>query len=945
MKNTRAVLAACAALTVACGGGSAPPAHLPGATEFVSRAPGAGGARGDAAGGAGGAGLPTATPAPTTPDSAAAARAVAEGDLYATAGSTLFVLNGYRGLLALDVADPARPRLAARVPLTGRPVDLYVRDGLALFTVSDWWGWAIAADGAATPEQGSRLWAVDVSDPAAPRVLATLPLEGSLLTSRVVGGVLYAVSRTTSWWGLPPCGGLICPAGGGAAPPAGGGGVATGGGSVAADGVVAPPPDRLVVTSFDVSSPAAIREVDREEVTLAAGLWDAHAHVTAERLVVALGGWGASAPEATFVAFDLSDPGGAIVRGAEWTAPGSVRDRWGMDLAGGVFRAVLDDGFNRGATLRTWRAATAAAQPEPLGTLALDVPESLTAARFDGARAYVVTAVRRDPLWVVDLADDARPALLGHLEMPGQLDFVEPRGDRLVALGHTDEAAGPWQLHVSLFDVAGATPVMLSRVFLGQEYGWTPAQSDDVRKVFQVLDGSGLVLVPFESHDRETWTSTGGTQLIDLSRDALVLRGFLAHAGGILRALPLPGRPATLAAFSEEKLQLVDATDRGAPRELASLDLARPVWDLALAGEHVVELSGEAWRGGGELVVAPRSDPDASAPTARVALARHGGGQLFQRGPIAWVAGQDWRDGRFTVEAHDLSDPAAPRRRGTLERQAQGSSFGPAALSPAAPVLAALRWSWAAGEPGLAVLLVDLGDPDAPRVAAEIALPGASGWDLRWSGSTLWLTRYEWGAGIRDGYVRFWLERIDAASPAAPRRLPPVNVPGTLLAASDDGRRVYTLETAWEEPGAGRTVLHALDVDEAKATLRGSVAVDGWPAGALVHGGFAYAVASAWDGAGDRTRLVAIDLASLRVTSELPVARGWVWPLGAAGSKLLLSSSWPSQGVLVLDLADPARPALARFEPLQGWAWKVVSDGVRAWLPAGPYGVALVPLS
>jgi hypothetical protein len=264
-------------------------------------------------------------------------------------------------------------------------------------------------------------------------------------------------------------------------------------------------------------------------------------------------------------------------------------------------------------------------------------------------------------------------------------------------------------------------------------------------------------------------------------------------------------------------------------------------------------------------------------------------------------------------------------------------------LAPGAPVLAALRWRF----PGMELLLYDLADPDAPRLASTLPLDGSYGWDLRWFGSTLWFTRYEWTDVGREtgGWVRFWLERIDASRPASPRRLARLNVPGSLLAASDDGRRVYTVETAWEDPAAGRTAIHALDVGDDVATLRGSAVVDGWPSGALVHGGFAYAVASAWDGSQSRTRLAAVDLASMRVASDAAIERGWAWPLGAAGSKLLLSTSSPSQGVLVLDLADPGAPALDRFVPVQGWVWKVVSDGSRAWLPAGPYGVALVDLA
>jgi hypothetical protein len=71
----------------------------------------------------------------------------------------------------------------------------------------------------------------------------------------------------------------------------------------------------------------------------------------------------------------------------------------------------------------------------------------VTATRFDGPRAFVVTFERVDPLWTIDLSKPAEPRALGHLEIPGFVDHLEPRvrarsqrgrhivaGDRLLAV-------------------------------------------------------------------------------------------------------------------------------------------------------------------------------------------------------------------------------------------------------------------------------------------------------------------------------------------------------------------------------------------------------------------------------------------------------------------------------------------------------------------------------
>src|ERR1700687_1541583 len=64
----------------------------------------------------------------------APSRPIEEADIYKVMGSTLYVLNQYRGLQIIDVGNSAAPRLLASVPIVaGRPAGLYVHlDGLAI---------------------------------------------------------------------------------------------------------------------------------------------------------------------------------------------------------------------------------------------------------------------------------------------------------------------------------------------------------------------------------------------------------------------------------------------------------------------------------------------------------------------------------------------------------------------------------------------------------------------------------------------------------------------------------------------------------------------------------------------------------------------------------------------------------------------------------------------
>ena len=941
-----AVLSALALALSACGGGT-PSGLQPGSESFVSQPPGSGfrGA-GDTAGG-----VPTAAPGPQAPTSgtASVARDVEESDVYALSGSTLHVLNAYRGLQIVDLADPAAPVLRSRVPVVGAPVQLYLRGGVALFVVRDAFGWAWTADSAAVqPVSGSQLWAVDVSNPGSPSVLARLDVEGSVVETRLVGDVLYLVSRKFSWMDvLPSPGGLPIAAGG-----------TTG--------------DLTFVASVDVRDPRAPRAVAR--VDFPATGWDSHAVVTDERIVLAQSGWSPSGETTRFQLIDITDPSGALSLGATFDAAGRIADRWGLDQAGGVFRAVLQNGWNGGATLRTWISATVA-EARPLGRLDIVIPETLTAARFDGSRVYVVTAARTDPLWVVDATDPARPLLAGQLHMPGQIEFIEPRGNRLLGLGHTNEAGQPWQLAVSLVDVSDpALPALLRRVLVGDGSGGVSAAPDDMRKAFRVLDASRLVLVPYQGWDPTTWRWIGGLQLVDfdLAAGTLAKRGFVPHPGSISRAFPVPGRASWLAALSDERLQVVDATDRDAPVERATIDLARSVTALTFVQGMAVELTGDWWRGDAELVVVPALEPDAPRPLARVALAAPQA-RLFRLGAVAWIMAHDFTQGKAWLEAVDLTVPLRPVRRGRLDlapaEAAGASGWGFRGAGDEAVLLGnvlAVHRTWygpvpmGAGGTGAvapgggpigsenAVLLFDLSNPDSPRRAGKVAIPGSDwSWGLTADAGLLWLTHHEWTSSTR-GEVRYYLDRIDVTDPDAPVLLPKVNVPGTFLGAGSAGR-VYTLDTSWNEAsGAATSALHVLDLtSRGTARLVGTIPFPGWAAGAVLGAGHAWLVTQDWSSNRADVRLATADLAALRVASSQRVDASWAWPLRAGGGKLFLAAATGtgSSSVLVMDLASPGAPRLEQAVPNQGWTWDVVVEGRVAYLPGGPWGVSMIPLA
>jgi len=89
--------------------------------------------------------------------------------------------------------------------------------------------------------------------------------------------------------------------------------------------------------------------------------------------------------------------------------------------------------------------------------------ETLYASRFLGDKAYLVTFLRTDPLYIVDLADPGDPFVAGELEIPGFSEYLRPIGDNhLLGLGFAAETVRIEDsevtigqgLKISLFDVA-----------------------------------------------------------------------------------------------------------------------------------------------------------------------------------------------------------------------------------------------------------------------------------------------------------------------------------------------------------------------------------------------------------------------------------------------------------------------------------------------------------
>ncbi len=112
------------------------------------------------------------------------------------------------------------------------------------------------------------------------------------------------------------------------------------------------------------------------------------------------------------------------------------------------------------------------ARPDPIGK----PNEQLYGVRFLGDRAYAVTFLQIDPLYVIDLSNAEDPFIASELEITGFSDFLHPVNDDLLLGLGTDQGGG---VKLELFDVSNISmPMSRGSVTLGSSWSYSEARWD-----------------------------------------------------------------------------------------------------------------------------------------------------------------------------------------------------------------------------------------------------------------------------------------------------------------------------------------------------------------------------------------------------------------------------------------------------------------------------------
>lgn len=751
---------------------------------------------------------------PTDPGSGPQ-REIAEADIVKVSGDTLYALSAYRGLMIVDISNPSILRVLSRAPVYGVPFEMYVENGVAYVIFSSFWTYTWNEEESyGSWSANSKLVTLDVHDPANIQKIREFDLFGNISDSRKVGDILYLVAYEDGYcWGCAQT-------------------------------------PRTTVTSIRVGSASEIELVDQISFEDGNGeySWGPRSiHVNTQRIYIGGRTWGENESSEIQVV-DISDPSGVMDEGAVITVAGSIDNRWQMDEYNGVFRVISQPLWSsQPPTVQTFQIQDSL-HFTPLGALQIQLPaerEQLQSVRFDQERAYAVTFERTDPLFIIDLSNPSAPQQRGELEIPGWLEYMEPRGDRLIALGYDFDAEEA--LTLSLFNVSNPdAPTMLARVNFGGNWSWMVEDQDRIHKALRILDDSGLILMPYAG-----WGDSGyesGIQIFSFTRDTLTKRAAAPHTGFARRAFIHRNH---LFAVSDERIESFDIRDLDHPALLDTLKLARAVFNLVPFGNgYVAEIVQDWWAHTARLEIVTLDDPDTMSPIGSLDLAsiifpyqhpyyywwnifNFSRTRIFANGNylyLIWGENYWYWDYYYDEAGNPVEVPEeqrVPTRLAVFD-----------VSDPSTPELVSLtnipyvfpwqrgHWSfWYTAESGDNVVQVgnaivvkrdvydywwydentpndqpelyvmDVTVPEQPVISYTLPRQENVRYGALLTRANMVVTSYyEPVPDAPEGTVAFYMHRLDLSNPAHPEWLPPVNVPGSVVDFNPSTNRIVTVD-------------------------------------------------------------------------------------------------------------------------------------------------------
>jgi uncharacterized secreted protein with C-terminal beta-propeller domain len=341
----------------------------------------------------------------------------------------------------------------------------------------------------------------------------------------------------------------------------------------------------LSITSFTVEDDVA----GPDATTTVAGV-SGSVYASTSSLYVSATNWGNwwdatdTGTTTNIYKFDIANPDLPL------TAMGAVRgatlDQFSLDeTASGLLRVATTSGFGDNSSSNVFVLAAGGGNLRTVGRVTGLAPgERIYSVRFAGDRGYVSTFRQVDPLFVIDLANPARPRVVGELKVPGFSSYLHPLDDtHLLGIGRdVDPATGRvLGLQLSIFDVGNPRHPLRTATytFAGDGWqSWSAALWD--HHALSWFGEHGILALPVQQGD--WWEGSNGLVVFKVepaSAHGFTNLGEIKHDGAVQRSLRIGDYLYSVSAGQVKVHRLDDPT-----AEVAAVALTAP----ATAVEPVV---------------------------------------------------------------------------------------------------------------------------------------------------------------------------------------------------------------------------------------------------------------------------------------------------------------------------------------------------------------------
>lgn len=438
-------------------------------------------------------------------------------DIFKLVGNKILYANSAaQKFQVIDIADLKNPKLMGKFALSGMPLELYVRDNFYILLQNDY----------SQPQgENTRLTVLRQETNGNLTLLQDLTLSGYFSQSRRRNEVIYAVTQQTTYVDCPATETVPC--------------------NDTQEGVACTTTPACIsyqttvnITAFHWNENGQLSEVDKDSLPGYSPI----IAIFPNYLVIANHNPEEQNWQTTQIqVFDLSQPNDSLVKTCLFKVPGQVPSEFHLNVDKYLRVVYGPENREKGSTLAIYDLSTCS--KDPVGQVSNIAPgENLFGTRFAEDRAFVITAVQKDPLWVIDISNPQEPKIMGELEVPGWSEKLFFHEDRLFAVGIDqplpEQPTDKWwsRVAISLFDVSNPTqPTLIKRVVPLEDqvnYDYSPALYDE-RALLLDWEEEKVAALPIDSWENGAKSIL---QIVSLDNDNLTDVGYVDSPVSLQRA-------------------------------------------------------------------------------------------------------------------------------------------------------------------------------------------------------------------------------------------------------------------------------------------------------------------------------------------------------------------------------------------------------------------------